>query len=48
MKSHQNPDNKTSARLFSLMLVVVLVLSFVPAAAFAADSYTSVAKGTVS
>lgn len=48
MKSHQKPDNRTSARLFSLMLVLVLVLSLVPAAVFAADSYTSVAKGSVS
>ncbi len=45
MKSHQKPDNRASARLFSLMLVLVLV---VPAAVFAADSYTSVAKGSVS
>lgn len=48
MKSHQKPDNRASARLFSLMLVLVLVLSLVPAAVFAADSYTSVAKGSVS
>ena len=47
MKSHQKPDNRASARLFSLMLVLVLVLSLVPAAVFAADSYTSVAKGSV-
>ena len=48
MKSHQKPDNRASARLFSLMLVLVLVLSLVPAAVFAADSYTAVAKGSVS
>lgn len=48
MKSHQKPDNRASARLFSLMLVLVLVLSLVPAAVFVADSYTSVAKGSVS
>ena len=48
MKSHQKPDNRASARLFSLMLVLGLVLSLVPASVFVADSYTSVAKGSVS
>lgn len=48
MKLHQRVDQKAPPRILSLVLALIMVLCLVPAAAWAADSYTTCQSGTVS
>ena len=48
MKDRKRAQSRRTGKLAGLILALVLALSLVPSAAFAADSYTSIAKGTVS